>query len=73
MNYQSFRNSQKTFNSSGGNIRYVDQGTGDVILLLHGIPASSWLYRKMIDSLSADHRVIAPDMLGFGSSDNPKY
>ena len=72
MNYQSFRNSQKTFKSSDGNIKYIDQGTGDVILLLHGIPASSWLYRKMIDSLSVNHRVIAPDMLGFGTSDNPK-
>ena len=72
MNYQSFRNSQKTFKSSDGNIKYIDQGTGDVILLLHGIPASSWLYRKMIDSLSVNYRVIAPDMLGFGTSANPK-
>ncbi len=72
MNYQTFRNSQKTFATSDGNIKYVDQGQGDVILLLHGIPASSWLYRKMIDSLSVNYRVIAPDMLGFGNSDNPK-
>ena len=43
-----------------------------MLLLLHGVPTSSWLYRKMIDELSEHHRIIAPDMLGFGSSDSPK-
>jgi len=72
-NYTEFRESQNTFQSKGGNIKYIDKGKGDVILLLHGIPTSSWLYRKMIDELvSKGHRVIAPDMLGFGNSDNPE-
>ena len=72
--YDSFRENQKSFNSSDGAIAYVDEGeSDDVILLLHGVPTSSWLYRKMIDPLVAEgYRVIAPDMLGFGSSDNPK-
>ena len=70
--YQEFRAKQKSYDSSDGAIKYIDQGEGDVILLLHGIPTSSWLYRKMVDDLVAGgHRVIAPDMLGFGSSDNP--
>jgi len=39
----------------------------------HGVPTSSWLYRKLIDPLVASgYRVIAPDMLGFGNSANPK-
>jgi len=72
--YGDFRQDQKSFNSSDGAIAYIDRGTSDkVILLLHGIPTSGWLYRKMIDPLvDQGYRVIAPDMLGFGSSDNPK-
>ena len=72
MTYSNFRNSQKSFTSKDGVIKYVDKGEGDVIVLLHGVPTSSWLYRKMIDDLAKNHRVIAPDMLGFGSSDSPK-
>ncbi len=72
MTYSAFRNQQKKFPSAQGNIAYIDQGQGPVILLLHGVPTSGWLYRKMIDTLSKSHRVIAPDMLGFGNSDSPK-
>jgi pimeloyl-ACP methyl ester carboxylesterase len=69
---EAHRNQQKSFRSSDGVIKYIDEGKGDVILLLHGIPTSSWLYRKMIDDLVIQgSRVIAPDMLGFGNSDSP--
>jgi pimeloyl-ACP methyl ester carboxylesterase len=71
MTYSNFRTSQKSFNSKDGIMKYIDKGQGDVILLLHGVPTSSWLYRKMIDDLAKNHRVIAPDMLGFGNSDSP--
>ena len=72
--YDTFRQQQKTFNSSDGAISYIDRGHGEqVLLLLHGIPTSGWLYRKMVDPLVAQgYRVIVPDMLGYGSSDNPK-
>ena len=71
--YSSFRASQKSFTSSDGDLKYIDQGDGEVILLLHGVPTSGWLYRHMIVSLTqGGYRVIAPDMLGYGSSDNPK-
>lgn len=72
--YESFRASQKSFKTSEYTIRYIDEGKGDkIILLLHGIPSSSWLYRKMIPLLvTKGYRVIAPDMLGFGGSDSPK-
>lgn len=59
----------------GGHITYVDEGpaNGDIILLLHGMPTNSWMWRKLIPRLSgAFLRVIAPDMLGFGASDKPK-
>jgi pimeloyl-ACP methyl ester carboxylesterase len=73
ISYSEFIENQKSFLSSDGTIKYIDKGEGKVILLLHGIPTSSWLYRKMIDGLvNKGYRVIAPDMLGFGNSDNPK-
>ena len=51
-------------------LHYVDEGRGDeTVLCLHGEPTWSYLYRKMIPPLAAEHRVIAPDMVGFGKSD----
>lgn len=60
----------------GGHLRvhYVDEGPRDAapILLLHGEPSWSYLYRRMIPPLvAAGHRVIAPDLVGFGRSDKP--
>ena len=72
MTYSQFRSEQKKFTSVDGKIHYTDKGNGQVIVLLHGIPTSGWLYRLMIDELALHYRVIAPDMLGFGSSDSPK-
>lgn len=49
------------------------EGGGLTFLCLHGNPAWSYLYRKMIPPLlQAGHRVVAPDMVGFGKSDKPK-
>lgn len=50
-------------------VHYVDQGEGEIILCLHGEPSWSFLYRKMIPPLAANHRVIAMDFIGFGKSD----
>ncbi|MBW3669253.1 MAG: haloalkane dehalogenase [Actinobacteria bacterium] len=56
----------------GLRVHYVDEGTGDVVLLLHGEPSWSYLYRKMIPPLvDAGFRVVAPDLVGFGRSDKP--
>ncbi len=71
MTYTHFRQQQESFNTTDGTIKYIDKGEGNVILLLHGVPTSGWLYRHMIDSLAQHHRIIVPDMLGFGSSDSP--
>ncbi|MFW9788800.1 MAG: haloalkane dehalogenase [Candidatus Thorarchaeota archaeon] len=59
---------------SGLRIHYVDEGHRDAppILLMHGEPSWSYLYRKMIPPLvEAGFRAIAPDLLGFGKSDKP--
>lgn len=71
--YNEFSKNLQFFNSSDGKLAYFDRGTGPVILLMHGVPTSSWLYRKMIPGLLQNgYRVIAPDMLGFGGSEKPE-
>jgi haloalkane dehalogenase len=60
----------------GGSLRmhYLDEGPPDAdpVLLMHGEPTWSYLYRHMIGPLvAAGHRVIAPDLIGFGRSDKP--
>ncbi|MEL6306559.1 MAG: haloalkane dehalogenase [Chloroflexota bacterium] len=53
-------------------MHYVDTQDGDeLILMLHGEPSWSFLYRHMIHALKGDYRCIAPDLLGFGRSDKP--
>ena len=52
-------------------VNYIDEGEGDVVLLLHGWGANITLYAGMIGVLSQDHRVIAPDMPGFGRTPEP--
>ncbi len=54
---------------AGLRLHYVDEGEGDPILMLHGEPTWSFLYRKMIAPLKDKNRVIAPDYIGFGRSD----
>lgn len=53
----------------GVRMHYLDEGRGEPILCLHGEPSWCYLYRKMIPHLAAKHRVIAPDLIGFGRSD----
>ncbi len=58
----------------GVRVHHVDEGDAAAapILLMHGEPSWSFLYRKMIPALvAAGHRVIAPDLVGFGRSDKP--
>ncbi len=54
----------------GVRVHYIDEGSGEVILCLHGEPSWSYLYRKMIPLfVEGGYRVIAPDFIGFGRSD----
>jgi haloalkane dehalogenase len=68
---------ESTPNSASGTtlrMHYVDEGSreGDTVVLLHGEPTWSYLYRKMIPILvNAGMRVVAPDLVGFGRSDKP--
>jgi haloalkane dehalogenase len=51
---------------------YVDEGEGNVIVLVHGNPTWSFYYRDIIKELSKTHRVIVPDHMGCGLSDQPE-
>lgn len=59
----------------GLNVFYRESGPkdGPTIILLHGFPTSSHMYRGLIPMLNKDYHVIAPDLIGFGFSDAPHY
>jgi haloalkane dehalogenase len=52
-------------------MHYVEVGSGDPILFLHGQPTSSYLWRNILPHLAPQGRAIAPDLIGFGRSDKP--
>jgi haloalkane dehalogenase len=52
-------------------MHYLDEGSGPPVLLLHGEPTWSYLYRTIIPELTSSARAIAPDYFGFGRSDKP--
>ena len=57
---------------NGWRMHYIDEGTGDPVLLLHGNPTWGYLWRAVIQPLlAAGHRVIVPDQVGFGLSEKP--
>lgn len=56
----------------GLRMHYLDEGEGSPVVCFHGEPSWSYLYRKMLPPLvAAGHRVICPDLAGFGRSDKP--
>jgi len=56
----------------GLRLHHLDEGSGPTVLCFHGEPSWSYLYRHMLDVLVAhDHRVVCPDLVGFGRSDKP--
>lgn len=63
---------KKRFRAAGGELAYVDAGEGSVVLLLHGFPTSSHLWRDLVPILAPRYRVIAPDLLGYGDSEKPE-
>ncbi len=56
----------------GSKMAYIDEGQGDPVLFLHGQPTSSYLWRNIMPHLEGQGRLIAPDNIGFGKSDQPK-
>jgi len=61
----------KTLDRDGLALHYIDEGRGEPIVMVHGNPSWSILFRGLIDALRTDYRVVAPDHLGCGRSDKP--
>ncbi|SHF22141.1 Pimeloyl-ACP methyl ester carboxylesterase [Modicisalibacter ilicicola DSM 19980] len=55
----------------GYKIVFREQGEGNTVILLHGIPTNSLMWRDIIPQLAKNHRVIAPDLLNYGQSEKP--
>lgn len=55
----------------GHRYHYIEAGTGDPVVMVHGNPSWSFYFRELMQRLSADHRCIAPDHIGMGYSDKP--
>lgn len=62
----------RRFDVPDGRMHYVDEGAGPAVVLVHGTPTWSYLYRHLIRALSDDYRVVVPDHLGFGRSEKPR-
>lgn len=60
------------FTRAGKAMHYVDHGRGSPVVMLHGNPTWSFLYRDVIRALDGRARVLAPDYPGFGFSDHPR-
>lgn len=60
------------YETAAGQMHYIDEGSGTPVVMIHGNPTWSFLYRHLIKELMPDYRCIAPDHLGFGLSDKPK-
>jgi pimeloyl-ACP methyl ester carboxylesterase len=70
----SVQTQDKFFDSNGVKIRYVEQGTGEPVLLIHGYTRSiesNWVDPGVFQNLARDHHVIAFDLRGHGRSDKP--
>ncbi len=60
-----------TLNVGPGRLHYLDEGAGKPVVMVHGTPSWSFLYRHLVRALSSEYRCVAPDNLGFGLSDQP--
>src|SRR6478736_4135039 len=68
---EAFPFASRSLDLSEGRVHYVDEGTGEPIVFVHGTPTWSFEYRSLIRKLRASHRCIAFDHLGFGLSERP--
>ncbi len=73
VNLKNFPFSSHWITISGLKMHYLDEGPPDAnpVLLLHGVPSWSYLYRHIIPKIADKYRVLAPDLIGFGKSDKP--
>lgn len=71
VNQEEYPFTPKQFSLPIGTMRYVDQGAGEPIVMVHGNPSWSFEFRELIKHFSKTNRCIVPDHIGFGLSDKP--
>jgi len=69
MNWREFQSMQRVAELGDRFISYLDEGTGEPVILIHGIPGWGYLWHALTPALAKQNRVLAPDLLGFGYSD----
>ncbi|MCY1073010.1 alpha/beta fold hydrolase [Archangium lansingense] len=69
MNWREYQARQRVVELGHRFISYVDEGRGAPLVLLHGIPTWGFLWSGLLPALSMTHRVLIPDLLGYGYSD----
>ena len=67
-----FTANKRFFDIGEARVAYYEEGTGEPLLLLHGCPFSSYIWRKVIPLLSSRFRCLAPDLLGLGDTETPE-
>jgi pimeloyl-ACP methyl ester carboxylesterase len=69
MSWREFQHSQRVAELDDRFLSYVEDGAGEPVVLLHGIPTCGYLWRDLAARLANTCRVLVPDLLGFGYSD----
>ncbi len=69
MNWRDYQSRQRVVELGYRFISYVDEGRGAPLVLLHGIPTWGFLWSGLLSALAMTHRVLIPDLLGYGYSD----
>ena len=71
MTLQDWKSSGSYFNYMNHQIFTKEEGEGEILVLIHGFPTSSWDWNKLWEPLTKKFKVITLDMIGFGFSDKP--
>ncbi len=69
MTWREFQGMQRIVELGDRFLSYIDEGSGEPVVLLHGIPTWGFLWRGLVPRLARERRVLVPDLLGFGYSD----
>jgi pimeloyl-ACP methyl ester carboxylesterase len=72
MGYDAFSRRKRFLDIGKAKVAYYEEGEGKPLLLLHGCPFSSYIWRKVIPLLSSRYRCLAPDLLGLGDTETPE-
>ena len=69
MNWRDFQSRQRVAEVGDRFVNYFDEGAGEPVILIHGIPTWGYLWHQLIPELAKANRVLVPDLIGFGYSD----